>query len=195
MATAATLYNTLPTLEDAEKRFVEREKLFAAVGQLLAEYGNVFGLCLVHAHCILTDDEIMLARGNVSQPEKATSLVEYYPERWLCSGEAYEFTTRPTTPPPAALLAAFNQLTSHIGVLGLYHIDNEDKGRMVEHTDGRKNILTPLSEASAQLANHTETAWNLGKGDPVTMSCMIVCDSRITRGSAAHKGTRSHYPI
>ncbi|EGC47661.1 hypothetical protein HCEG_06876 [Histoplasma capsulatum var. duboisii H88] len=88
MVTVATLYNTLPTLEDAEKRFVEREKLFAAVGQLLAEYGNVFGLCLVHAHCILTDDEIMLARGNVSQPEKATSLVEYYPERWLCSGEA-----------------------------------------------------------------------------------------------------------
>ena len=38
------MYNTLPTLGDAEERFTDREQLFAACRSLLAQYGNVFGL-------------------------------------------------------------------------------------------------------------------------------------------------------
>ncbi|KAJ5382384.1 hypothetical protein N7517_000295 [Penicillium concentricum] len=175
---AATLYNNLPTLEDAEKRFIDRETIFTAVGSLLAKYGNHYGLCLVHAHCNLTDEERMLSRGNISQPEIYTLLGNYYPERWLSSGDPYEFTTRPTVSPPAALVDEFNSLTAVIGVLGLYHIGDEVNGKMIEYTEGRRNILVPLSDTDeSQASNHTETAWNLGKGDPVTIACMIVCDS------------------
>ncbi|KAI9861045.1 MAG: hypothetical protein M1813_005474 [Trichoglossum hirsutum] len=168
MATVSVLYNTLPSLGDAEKRFLDREKVFATVRNLLAI-------------------------DNISQPENVSSLKEYYPERWLPSGEAYEFTTRPTISPPADLMKAFNDLTSHIGVLGLYYINGQDEGKMVEHTEGRKNILNPLTDTDeARAVNHIETAWNLGKGDPVTMACVIVCDSRTSRGGAVHKGTKSH---
>ena len=118
-ATMAELYNTLPTLADAEERFTHREQIFVACRSLLAKYENNFGICLVHAHCNLSDGEIMLARGNVSQPEKISKLAEYYPERWLSSGTPYEFTTRLTTAPPVALVEAFNQLTVQLGVLDL----------------------------------------------------------------------------
>ncbi|KAI9725705.1 MAG: hypothetical protein M1834_009751 [Cirrosporium novae-zelandiae] len=188
MATVSILYNTLPCLGDAEKQFVDRENVFAAVGNLLAQYGNAFGLCLIHAHCTLAEDELMLAKEDISQPEKASSLKDYYPERWLPTGEVYEFTTRPTTAPPAELSNEFKRLTSHIGVLGLYHIDDKSESKKIEYTEGRKNILRPFLEANrTQTINHIETAWNLGKGDPVTMACVIVCDSRTTRGGAVHK--------
>lgn len=131
----------------------------------------------------------MLSRGNISQPETFALPGNYYPERWLSSGVPYEFTTRPTVPPPAALFDEFHRLTADIGVLGLYHIGDEVHGKMIEYTEGRKNILVALSDTEKpQAANHTETAWNLGKGDPVTMACMIVCDSRNTRDGSIHKG-------
>ncbi|KAJ5971842.1 uncharacterized protein N7479_001760 [Penicillium vulpinum] len=194
MATA--LYNNLPTLEDAEKRFIDRGTIFSAVGSLLAQYGNLYGLCLVHAHCTLTDEERMLSRGNISQPEIFALPGNYYPERWLSSGVPYEFTTRPTVPPPAALVDEFHRLTADIGVLGLYHIGDEVYGKMIEYTEGRKNILVALSDTEeSQSANHTETAWNLGKGDPVTMACMIVCDSRNTRDGSIHKRHGMAIPI
>lgn len=120
--TFAAFYDTLQTLEEADKLFVDRDKIFAAVTSLLARYGNTFGIFLVHARCTLTDDEIVLTQGNTSKPAKTSSLTECYPVRWLPSGEAYEFTTRRTTLPPVALVHLFNQLTSHIGVRHLYHI-------------------------------------------------------------------------
>ena len=190
MAAIAKMYNALPTLEDADKLFVDREGIFAAAATLLAQYGNAFGICLIHAHCTVTEDEIMLAQGNISRPKKVSSLDKFYPERWLPSGEAYEFTTRPTTSPPPALVDEFNQLTSHIGVLGLYHVDNEGEGKMIEHTEGRTNILMPYVDTiEASSGDIIETAWNLGKGDPVTMACVIVCDARVTRNSKKHFGT------
>ncbi|KAI1126950.1 hypothetical protein F5Y10DRAFT_278468 [Nemania abortiva] len=189
----ATIYNRLPTLEVADERFNEREKMFAQLGGLLEQYGNVFGLCLVHAHCTISDDEVMLRRGNVSQPEKLSGLTKLYAERWMSSGEPYEFTTRLTTAPPEALLEAFNRLTSHVGVLGLYHIDKEDNcSKAIEHTEGRKNILMPYTNADqAHEATQTLTAWDFGCRNPVTMACnkVIVCDSRVTRIGSKHKAS------
>ncbi|KAH0536514.1 hypothetical protein FGG08_006610, partial [Glutinoglossum americanum] len=162
MATVSVLYNTLPSLGDAEKRFLDREKVFAIVRNLLAMYENAFGLCLVHAHCTLAEDEIMLARDNISQPENVSSLKEYYPERWLPSGEAYEFTTRPTISPPADLIKAFNDLTSHIGVLGLYYINGQDEGKMVEHR-GTQKYLEPIDRyqrsSSSQSHRNSVESW------------------------------------
>lgn len=193
MATIATLYNRLPTLGEAEERFTERAPIFAALASLLAEYGNFWGLCLVHAHCKLAEGEIMLEKGSISQPKMALELVEYYPERWLSSGEPYEFTTRRTTAPPVGLIKAFNTITSNVGVLGLYYIDPEEikPDKMIEHTEGRKNILMPYTDAdSAHVNTQTETAWDLSRFDPVTMACnkIIICDARTTRTSEDHKG-------
>lgn len=175
--TFAAFYNALTTLEEADKLFVDRDRIFAAVTSPLARYGNAFGICLVHARCTLTDDEIVLTQGNISKPVKTSSLTEYYPVRWLPSGEAYEFTTRRTTLPLVALVHLFNQLTSHIGVLGLYHKYGGRNSKMIEHMDGRASILEPLRNTPrASTDGHIETAWNLDRGDPSTMTCAIAYD-------------------
>ena len=196
MATLATLYNDLPTLGEADERFTERTPIFAALDSLLDQYNNAWGACLVHAHCKLAEGEIMLGKGDISQPESALELaaVEYYPERWLPSGKPYEFTTRRTTTPPIDLIKAFNSITSNVGVLGLYHIDRTEKkkpGKRIERTEGRKNILAPYMDLDEVNENaQTETAGDLSSLDPVTMACnsVIVCDTRSTRTGGTHKG-------
>ena len=178
MADVAKLYNTLPTLQEADDSFVDRGKLFAALKTLLSEFGFAFGLCLVHAHCELEDDEIMLSRGRVSEPERVSEASQScFPERWLASGEPYEFTTRPTTAPPAALLDGFRRLTSDVKVLGLYHIDRvqQKADKMLECTQGRKNVLMEFTDADqANAASHIATAWDLSSFDPVTVSCSVI---------------------
>lgn len=51
----------------------------------------------------------MLARQpNVSQPERIEHAPPfYYPDRWLATGEPYEFTVRRSEKPPAELVARF----------------------------------------------------------------------------------------
>lgn len=193
MATTSALYNALPTIDEAIEIFVEREKVFKAIKPLLTKYGNAFGVCLVHAHCTLDDGEVMLARGDVSQPEKESSIGEYYPERWLPTGEPYEFTKTPTTTPPAELFNEFRRITGFSDVLGLYYVDNEDRIKKIEHTEGRKNILSPYPDDSQlQAANVAETGWNFGKGDPVTFGCYFYCPVRVNRsGFTVHKGRGS----
>lgn len=99
MAEVATIYNALPSLVDADEGFNERAATFQIIADLLAQYKHSFGLCLVHAHCQLTEGEIMLANGNHSQPESAKEVPAFYPERWLSSVAPYEFTLRPTVGP------------------------------------------------------------------------------------------------
>ena len=64
------------------------EAVLRALAMLSARYEYAFGLCLVHAHCKLAEREIMLARGNVSQPEPMEHAPTFYPERWLSTGGA-----------------------------------------------------------------------------------------------------------
>jgi hypothetical protein len=120
------LYNTLPTLGHADAQFVEREPVFAQLAELLAQYNNLFGICLVHSHCKLDDTEIMLAKGNVSEPERLANIECFYPERWLANGTPYEFTTRQTEEPPRDLVNRFLGITRQFhlqDILGFYHID------------------------------------------------------------------------
>ncbi|KAL5331526.1 hypothetical protein ACEPPN_001060 [Leptodophora sp. 'Broadleaf-Isolate-01'] len=100
MAEVSQLYNKLPTLGDADDTFVDRDNVFKILAVLLAEYGNTFGLCLVHNHCKLIEGEIMLQKGNMSQPEKLENAGVYYPNRWLSGGVPYEFTTKQSPTPP-----------------------------------------------------------------------------------------------
>ncbi|KAI0392699.1 hypothetical protein F5Y17DRAFT_435557 [Xylariaceae sp. FL0594] len=140
----------------------------------------------------------MLARGNVSQPEQAEKTQVYYPERWLSTGEPYKFTVRKTQTPPAKLIDEFQRIVKDAkleGVLGLYHTDGDKMTpTIIEWTEGRKNITRVLTdEDKASPGEPIQTAWDFGRGDPVTMSCTIVCDERTTRASSTHKHTRTHY--
>lgn len=128
MAGVATLYNSLPTLGEADEQFVNRHVMLHALSSLLAQYEYAFGLYLVHAHCKLAEGEIMLATGNVSQPELTENIPTYYPERWLSTGEPYEFTVRRTEKPPTELIDEFQRIVKDSklqGILGLYHIEGD----------------------------------------------------------------------
>ncbi|KAM3519317.1 hypothetical protein MY4038_009817 [Beauveria bassiana] len=125
-AVVAHLYNTLPTLGHADDQFVNRDSVFEQLAELLAKYDNAFGICLVHSHCKLADGEIMLAKEDISEPVQLALIEQYYPERWLANGTAYEFSTRKTDDPPQDLVDEFYRITHGIGlqnILGFYHIE------------------------------------------------------------------------
>ena len=195
MGLVAKAYNTLPTLSEANNKFTDREECFATVASLLSRYDNRFGVCLVHVHCTLTDDEIMLARGAVSEPVPASGVSKYYPERWLPSGEPYEFTVRPTHSPPPELVAEFCKLTGGSNVLGLCYIGDETQEPLIEWTDGRTNRTRPLTERDRASGQTVETQWQLsGRGDPVVMACYMVCESETTRSGGFHLGMHPRNP-
>jgi hypothetical protein len=177
-------YNSLPTLLEANDRFKDRERLFSNLARLLSKYENAFGVCLVHTHCELLKGEIMLETEDVSQPTMISGAGPYYPERWLPSGTPYEFTCRRTEPPPQELLDEFRAMTQDVAVLGLYYVGPEDRVR-IEWTEGRKNIVRDIQGEDWRL-NPVETAWNLGKGDPVTMACVLLCATATTEQGGYH---------
>ncbi|ESK93099.1 hypothetical protein Moror_8822 [Moniliophthora roreri MCA 2997] len=184
---SAALYNTLPTLADADEKFLQREAIFSQLAPLFAQYNNLFGLCLVHAHCELKDDEIMISTGDVSEP---TQGVTGHPERWLASGVPYEFSSTPTAIPPPDLVAAFHAVVgTYADILGLFYAGNLTPGQiMLEHTEGRKNITEIVDNAGGNI----QTAWMPGTKNPLMMACVIVCDSLTTRSGGYHKNTKSH---
>jgi len=189
-------YNTLPTLGKADEMFTNREPMFEAVSALLAQWNHEFGLCLVHSHCKLVEGEIMLAKGNASKPETIEDCGDYFPERWLSNGAAYEFTIKPTQEPPKALIDEFNRIVQQTGVLGLYYTGpaaDAGAGAQIEWTEGRANLTRPLTEAD-KANNPVQTGWNFGRGDPLMEACEIFCDTRTTRSGSGnvHKNTQTH---
>ncbi|KAK6513508.1 hypothetical protein TWF281_005132 [Arthrobotrys megalospora] len=178
----ATVYNTLPYVIAAGEAFQEREPIFAEVGELFAKYDFKWGLCLVHRHCQLYDDEIMIADGYITQPISKSQAGEYYPENWLSSGEPYEFTTRKTETPPEELFTALREiLPKHlISILGVCHVDQqEDPVDLLEHTEGRKNILVPQNTTGELKGkrNVVETTWKFEQGEVKVMAaCRAYCN-------------------
>ncbi|KAI9714038.1 MAG: hypothetical protein M1820_000768 [Bogoriella megaspora] len=196
MATAvASLYNTLPTLGDADDKFIHREATFEKLIGLFKKYDYEWGLCLVHVHCNLEAGELMLANGNISNPSEASVDSQHvFPERWLCNGKAYEFTTKHTRSPPVELVDEFRSLTGANPVLGLYYSGGQgtDDGLVsLERTEGRSNITDPVQFGDVP-SNSIQTAWLPGSINPIQMACTIWCDMRTTRTSSSHKDTRTH---
>lgn len=148
-------------------------------------------MCLVHRHCDLEDDEIMVAEGNVTQPERIhrnshTGLVDglvvvalrtggkriAYPGSWDISGQPFEYTLDLTPPLPSQLLERFKETVEPAaiaeGVLGICHIPEADSGALfVEHTEGRKNILEiPAAETKIPADSSISTNWSMSAGTP-----------------------------
>ncbi|PVF95387.1 hypothetical protein CPB86DRAFT_827927 [Serendipita vermifera] len=150
MTSIASLYNTLPTLKEARNQLEDKEGILSKLVPILAKYENQYGVCLVHRHCTLEEGEAMVAEGNVSQPETSGS---YYPERWLSTGEPYEFNREPCKSPPENLLKEFQEAVGEIHVLGLFFVNNSGKADeiAVERTEGRKNIVTIVPKDSPMM--------------------------------------------
>ncbi|KAF7511031.1 hypothetical protein GJ744_005577 [Endocarpon pusillum] len=163
------------------------------VGDLLDSY-PMFGLCLVHAHCTLEPGEIMLASGHVSEPVLLTDTVKYYPERWTSAGRAYKFRTEPTEQPPTELVSCFRAAVGELyEVLGLYYAGTGKQIHQLERTEGRRNVLEDFCDANMNV-ERLETNWkDFGSGNPVTMTCVIFCDTTTTRSGGYHKNTKTHY--
>lgn len=179
MTTYADMYNTLPTIRQADTRFVGRDTVFQKLAPLLSKFQYQFGVCLVHAHCKVEPGEKMIATGNVCQPEDAASFPPYYAERWLSNGEPYEFTTTPTSVPPTELVSQFQEIVADVGVLGLYFTGASRKGSWLERTEGRRNILEPFN--GIRSPNNVQTAWLPEmRADGVAPGCDLECSHQCT---------------
>lgn len=81
----------------------------------------------------------MVSRGPVSEPKQPKDSGQYYPERWMSDGSAYEFTTRKTDQPPQDLVTDFHRITKSVnlqGTLGLYHIEADRDAPPVTGDEG-----------------------------------------------------------
>ncbi len=153
----ATSYNNLLYVDMASKLFTNRNEILGQLGPVLKQYGNnKFGVCLVHRHCMLEEGEMMVSSGNVCQPERDGVA---YPERWLATGEAYEFNRDETTSPSEELVENFRRVVGDIKVLGLFYVRDEGlSGIMLERTEGRRNITNIIPFGT--LENALTTAWH-----------------------------------
>jgi hypothetical protein len=166
-------YNSLPTLGHANTRFTNRDQVFSGLAPLFAAHGNQFGLCLVHRHCDLDENERIVSRGSVSEPVRDGPA---YPERWLANGTPYEYSATPTPAPPPELVVEFQRVVGpHADVLGLFYAGEVSPGTVkLERTEGRRNVTEDVDELGAA-GNHIETGWCPGAGDSVAMKCVVTC--------------------
>jgi len=152
------LYNTLPSLHDARIRLESvpggATNLLNKVAPILKNHPQ-FGICLIHAHCTLTNGEKMIATGRISEP-KIVSDEACFAERWLANGIPYEFSSTPTVEggaPPADLVSRFEDRLTTLSkdilgpeskedltsLLGIYYVHDPD-------SDSEGSSLSSVSE-------------------------------------------------
>jgi hypothetical protein len=169
MTSIDALFNTLPSLDQANKKFSNRKSIFPMLVAVLSGYEDKFGINLVHRHTTLDKGEKMVTIGNVTKPMKD---VKCYPERWLVTGQAYVFNTEPTESPPEELLEKLKAVVDTVGyiggvgVLGLAYIKNHPKagsGKVrTEKTEGRADIMEDVPKNQKDMM---ETCWNSVDGE------------------------------
>ena len=125
----------------------------------------------------------MVATGDVSQPEENG---EFYPERWLATGEPYEFNREPTISPPQNLFEEFQKIVGDVKVLGLFFIRDEGKkgGITLERTEGRRNIVEIVPHGTPRRA--ITTAWLPKQENADPARCILVECTQCTDGSNGH---------
>ncbi|KJA21278.1 hypothetical protein HYPSUDRAFT_55554 [Hypholoma sublateritium FD-334 SS-4] len=137
----ASSYNSLLDIDTANQLFINRDEIFEKLGPVLQQGRGEDGC----------------EGENVSQPERDGPS---YPERWLATGEAYEFSREETTSPSEELLSNFRSIVGDIKVLGLFYVRSEGiDGVMLERTEDRSNITDIISPVDAT-QNRITTAWS-----------------------------------
>jgi len=181
------LYNSLPSLREAREHLFSLDggpdPLLKYLGPLFKKYPQ-FGICLIHAHCKLGSGERMVSTGRISEP-KIVSDESCFPERWLSSGDPFEFSSSPTVKGgsvPKELLDGFqarlrsfspNDLSGLLGIYWIHDPDSDDSKTgydqskvpnkdiiWLETTEGRTNILEPITKDKAMgMSNGVPAAW------------------------------------
>lgn len=147
MASPAEIYNSLPSVEEADNKFTDRERIFSMLVPILRGYEDKFGVGLVHGHAKLREGEKMVTSGLITRPR---SDVEGYPERWLATGQPYVFNVQETECPSDDLSSRLKEVFSIAGdidgidILGVAYLGNlplpSDEVYM-ETTHGRVDTL------------------------------------------------------
>lgn len=175
-------YNKLSSIGAADKAFVDRD-ILSKLHPLFSNHKE-FAICLLHRHCDLEDDEIMVANGNITQPERihrdgypdlADGQVTVdigdgskriaYPGSWLSTGEPFEYTLDPTPPLPPQLYDGFKEIVEGAniveGLLGICHVPEENWGQLfIEHTEGKNNIMEKIDTDTNMPDNSISTSWH-----------------------------------
>jgi len=150
------------------------------LGPLFKKYPQ-FGICLIHAHCKLEPGEKMVSTGRISEP-KIINEEPCFPERWLSSGDQFEFSSSPTIKEgsvPMELLEGFQSRLKSFGpndlsdLLGLCYVHDADSDSSdadsddltkknddivwLERTEGRTNILEPMPKE--KVSNAIPATW------------------------------------
>jgi hypothetical protein len=88
-------YNGLPSIEDADTAFVDRNNIFTKLAPLFAreEYRGVYDVCLIHHHFDLKPGERMVSHGSISLPTLSSQESQddplIIPERWTAYGDPF----------------------------------------------------------------------------------------------------------
>lgn len=189
MATIAARYEALPSLQAATNTLesFDFDKVRDSVGELLLPYGEQYGMCLIHRHFSLNEDEVMADDGLVMKPHTLNSK-EFYPKRWDRNGNVYEFSTVPQHDISAALLEAFRAIVPENASLGLYSRQGDDEDQntpLVEEcqvSDRSHHLVPRQPEHDGAL----ETAWYTVQGQPIMRGCGKTCRQKTTRQGVAY---------
>ncbi|KAJ7223284.1 hypothetical protein GGX14DRAFT_351892 [Mycena pura] len=174
----AAMYNSQRTLEEADQAFTDRDAVFTKLAPLFIQYGLQYGVSMLHAHCFLAAEEVMVADGNVCSP--STEGVAF-PCSWLANGDPFEFRRDAVPAPPTELLTAFAEAIGpkNADILGLVYTGDMEPGKvLLERTEGRNNI-TEVVDPDIGVGN-LQTAWLPGAGENgmVRTACVSYCETR-----------------
>lgn len=168
------VYNELPSIQTAYKKFSgNKDATIASLIPLISKYNNKYGVALVHKHVVLEPGEVILSNANdVAEPVIAPAV--HHPERWLASGEAYEFSSKNVgDAPPPEFFSEFRKIVGDDTPLGVFVVDKGASGEKTEIIDGRKSILKPGPPASNP-EKYVPAAWVPGT-DIVYSNCYFIC--------------------
>lgn len=200
-------YNSLYIVEHANDLLKESKVKIEDLANLFLSYGveNIYGICLLHKHYDIFENEIVIQKGLVTSPttenniNKIPNMIKLYENgeyeilEYTESNEKFIYNND--------FLKNFYDLINEKklnNILGITTINNKD-GYYLEHTEGRSNILTPITEEEIK-KNNTNIPTNWFFNSPVydacissyqcrrTTVCNVFCRSTPRRGhtSSAH---------
>lgn len=109
---------------------------------------------------------MLCTSDSVSEP--VHSPAEYYPVRWLPSGQAYEFSNKPiASPPPIAFFNEFKEIIGTGSPLGICCVDKNGPETVTETNDGKKSYTQPGSVSSGTDEVPLQSAWLPGRDSPL----------------------------
>jgi hypothetical protein len=188
-------YNGLPSIEDADTAFVDRNNIFTKLAPLFAreEYRGVYDVCLIHHHFDLKPGERMVSHGSISLPTLSSQESQddplIIPERWTAYGDPFEFRKVKSgeefaPPPPASLLEEFRQCVGdQASILGICLAEGRlPEGHVYWETTNdhvaRSHVLEIKERVDlADCRSLFETCWRPeSDGTRIVMTCCAVCD-------------------